>query len=194
MIPFLALALAADSSSCRFPELPAPWALVRVARGASSEPGRVNVDACLGVRRACRAENLSTLSGGFATWAEYRVRFRIAFDPLFLTTFVDTEIDLPRVSLDFASPFDGSFDFAGSSGGTVVQQDARFVALSFDDPAPGFFTSDFPVFCEATLVAPPAGTANGNVAISTVSVAAGGVVFGFEDELGAGLLTGPPML
>lgn len=148
--------LTPNESSCRVTTRPVgyPGATteVRTLQPATLPPTHISVDACLASFARVAAENRTPGPFGEGLqvqWLHADMRFEIAFDPDFKTTFVDTVLTHPTLGFVFPS-YDGVTDFAGTSGAMHENFKQTLVTVEADVADPDFFMQPFNLYLRMT--------------------------------------------
>lgn len=169
------LAPFADPASCRVTMRPTDWSEVRVMAPASGPFTSLAVELCVTFEQTVSLENLWVFGGTRWHVRDLAIEIEASFDPLFAPGFAlipPTVIALPDVA-GSVGPFDGTFDFGGTSGEAIPQSTSALVTATLAVADPTFFLSPWPVYLR-TRTLPYTQTSGSPAMVFTSTASAGG--------------------
>ena len=136
-----------DLAACRVSLRQVDWTEARMMLPASAPPSTLHVDLCVALDWSFSYENTSNLSGSICSVGARTITVQASFDPGFARDFVfaTAVFQLPQIGVG-VGVFDGTLDFAGSSGTSVHMTDQLLVTTDLAVSDPSYFLSPWPIY------------------------------------------------
>ncbi|UOF80054.1 hypothetical protein [Caudoviricetes sp.] len=167
-----------ETASCRVNSRPTDWTETRIMLPASGPFTTLGVELCVAFDQTVALENMWAFGGTRWQVANLGIVVDVSFDPTFAPGFEVVPSTTLMLSDVFGAvgPFDGSMDFAGTSGEAVPQSTQALVTATLAVTDPTFFQAPWPVYLRTRTLPWSQSSASSAMAFSSTASAGAGLV------------------